>query len=743
AAALVPLLGTGFVINVLAAMAGVFLVAVATGVGLRLLELRAMALVRERFDSPLERMVLAAALGVGALSLAVFVLGSLGLLSPWFWWPFVAAAGACGWRPLAALSADLQSAARGFWREAHPVAIGAVVLTAAWCLAHVPLVWASPLEYDVLEYHLGAVAQYLRDGRVSFLQENVYATFPENGEMLYLLSMILGTGKWQGLPTAHLTLMAAWIVTVCGVYALTARLVRACSASRPSGRGRDPEDRATAAALGALLYALVPLGSQVAADFYVEHFQALFHLGALMAACAFLGERRAGVRDRFGWLVLGGLLAGLCCGTKYTALLFTLLPLLLLVPALCAIGGSVYEGLRAGGCLTASAAVAFAPWLLRNLIMSDDPLHPLGLVLKRRIQGGGDVPDRIDHFEVAHRAGARSLSALGRSLAQLWPSLRHQDGQGENLADALFWSKDAECGPQLLCFAVPGLLRIVQSEVFLVAGVFALDVAAWFLFTHRINRFMYPLLAPLAVLGAAGIARLWQLPSLRKPVVAIVVAAALLVGPLPMVYVCLMSRPAHIAGREDARQAAREQYRLLGQANWYDAWEAVNALPEGSKTLFLGDAQTFYLDRTPAYAVVFSPPLLEEVLKHTDSAPEAARALLAHGVTHVYINYPEWFRLDSTYALSRPSPREPWQLATMDKAYKDLMRELLCSGHIAAYGAAWPEGIYPAYLELSPQEYSTLEEVLAEFTVVEHTWRTKSGWPSCELRRLKVEALFP
>jgi len=130
------------------------------------------------------------------------------------------------------------------------------------------------------------------------------------------------------------------------------------------------------AALAALLYAIIPLGSQLLADFYVEHFQALFHLGALWAVCAFWGERRAGIRERFGWVVLAGLFAGLACGTKYSALLMTLLPLLILLPLLCVIGGSVYEALRAAGCVAAPALAVLAPWLVRNAVASGDPLFP-------------------------------------------------------------------------------------------------------------------------------------------------------------------------------------------------------------------------------------------------------------------------------------------------------------------------------------------------------------------------------
>jgi len=746
------LFGTGFLRNVFAVAVGAGVVAVAAGLGLRLFSLPFLAVQRERFSGPLERAVLAAAAGLGALALAVFVLGSVGLLSPWFWWPALVLAGAWVWNPLRELVGGLRATGREFISTAHPVALAGVFFIALWCAVQLVLLWAPPFEYDVLEYHLGSVVQYLRDGRISFLHENIFAAMPQNGEMLYLLGMALCGGKWNGLPAAHAILFAAWLLSICGVYALVGRVansphVQQEERERPvaaeNGASWQLAPQATvAAALAALLYALVPLGTQLASDFYVEHFQALFHLGALCAACAFWSERRAGIRDCFGWLVLAGLLAGLACGAKYSALLMTLLPLLILLPLLCAARGSIYEALRAGACVAAPAAAVLAPWLVRNLAAAGDPLYPLGLVLKRRLQGGGAVPDRLDHFETALRSGGRSLADCGRALAQLWPGFSHRQEE----ARLSSWLQDNECGPHLLLFVVPGFLGRLSGEVILVGGFVILDLGCWFLFTHRLNRFFFPALAPLAVLAGLGIARLWEAgrgakaAGLRELAVAAVVAAALVFAPLPLAYVWLLGRPAYMAGLEEPREAAREQFNMLGNKTWFEAWDAVNALPEGTKVLCLGDAQTFYLDRAPEYCVVFNEPLLDEVLANADDAASAARLLAAHGVTHLYINYSELFRLDTSYALTRGTQEARWRFAYLgtEPGRRELLWKMLCEGHWADYGRAWPEGLYPAYLKLTPTGYRTLEALLNECTVVNKVWLNEAGQPSCELRRLAV-----
>ena len=47
---------------------------------------------------------------------------------------------------------------------------------------------APPFEYDELEYHLGALAEYQRAGRIVFLPHNFYSNMPQLTEMLYLLA---------------------------------------------------------------------------------------------------------------------------------------------------------------------------------------------------------------------------------------------------------------------------------------------------------------------------------------------------------------------------------------------------------------------------------------------------------------------------------------------------------------------------------------------------------------------------
>ena len=67
------------------------------------------------------------------------------------------------------------------------------------------MLWAEEAGgYDVLEYHLGGPKEFFDAGRISFLRHNVYSNFPFNAEMLYLVSMILSGGAYEGIFVAKL-----------------------------------------------------------------------------------------------------------------------------------------------------------------------------------------------------------------------------------------------------------------------------------------------------------------------------------------------------------------------------------------------------------------------------------------------------------------------------------------------------------------------------------------------------------
>ena len=122
-----------------------------------------------------------AALTLGSLSILTLLLGWMGGLHPWVVRALLAAVG-------------LWAAGRIPWRRLKDLRLDGLGLfqAALATLLVVPMaagLFVPPSDYDALEYHLGAPAAYVRQGRISRLPDNRYASMPANQEMLYLLGL--------------------------------------------------------------------------------------------------------------------------------------------------------------------------------------------------------------------------------------------------------------------------------------------------------------------------------------------------------------------------------------------------------------------------------------------------------------------------------------------------------------------------------------------------------------------------
>jgi hypothetical protein len=153
-------------------------------------------------------------------------------------------------------------------------------------------------------------------------------------------------------------------------------------------------------------------------------------------------------------------------------------------------------------------------------------------------------------------------------------------------------------------------------------------VALWFLLTHRVDRFCLPFLPAACFAVGLGVEAMaihaggW----LGRCAMGVVVLVAAATGILQAAEG--LDRRADPWGRDATYSAA--------------AIREVNRLPAGSRVLFVGEAETFYVRLDGAVRVV-APTVF-------DTKPfEATADLKAQGFTHLYVNWPELIRLQTTY----------------------------------------------------------------------------------------------
>jgi len=449
----------------------------ALGLGVGRLVLRPW---RGRFDSPLEFYCLAGGIGMGILSHVMLLLGLWG-----------------GWQANGLLAAGMVmtlAAAVGFWPIRRngivgsggagpptPVEVLAVASLVVVVVCQALRATRPEANYDVLEYHVGAVHHWLREGRIFAFPHLFYASLPFEVEMWYAGGCFL-EGNPLLAATPRLINIGLLVCALATVYALAAALCRQ--------RGFR--------LLACLIVAIHPLTSIVAGD-------ALNDLGLTwFAALATLAWLRWYVKRERIFFVLWAVFLGLTVCCKYTAVGFLILPafLFLLPVGIFAAGRESVGTLEApaeirvtglprtlgrfclDGLILATIVVAiFWPWAFKNSVQHGNPVYPL---LSGLFPSPTWSPEQTQYY----------LSAHGQTTPLYadywWSFLRNIERLGWWLIAAVL----------LGCFVMPVSLAAIALTLAVALGVLVHSY-----FPANPGRFMAPFLPILAALAARLIER--------------------------------------------------------------------------------------------------------------------------------------------------------------------------------------------------------------------------------------------
>lgn len=508
-----------------------------------------------------------------ALSLGALVTGWLSflaaLVSTWLValaWAGLVLVSLRRWRELFCDSARVARRLRALLASA-PVASAALGLA---LLALLPPLFLPLWDSDGLRYQVALPKLFLLEGRVVGVPWDVTAFLPQLVGSLLLAVLPLGGGE------AAKFLHAGFFVATLATFALFLH--------------RDRRSR-RAAVYGPLLLAVAPVAAAPATAAFIDH-AALFHL--VVAALLLSRGSTLGA--------LGPL--GAAVATKTTAGPGAAV-LLLLATAWSGRGSRLRTLLL--GC--AAIGLAFAPFGVRNVLETGDPVFPVGHVLLGKAVPGTDpvLVEKVLDF----RPGA--TAPLGIAWFPGEPGL----------------STDDVAGPALLLgfFALPLALRSRRGHVLLALTGVYLAVG---LLSHPLARLLMPLF--LALAGVAALAADRWLRKGATPVVASLAAATFAFATLPALG--LSAALAHLGG------ALPRDAFLASAVPGYRAALAVNALP-GGKVMALDFPGPYYLARPwIAEGVVNDPPLRLWLAEGEDGAGLLGRCR-ALGVTHLLVT-PGW-----------------------------------------------------------------------------------------------------
>ncbi|HQU42110.1 MAG: hypothetical protein B7Z73_03490 [Planctomycetia bacterium 21-64-5] len=549
----------------------------------------------------LERFVFSCGVGLNVLSLYVLAVGLMGGLTRWsFLIPAVAVAGVSAWiawrRPAAGAShrplppRDEGIHARWLWLA---VPFAAVIFLGGML---------PPLDFDVREYHLEAPKEFFQQGAVRFLPHNVYGNMPLGSEMFSLLAMVLVGDWWLGALVGK---------TVIAAFAPLTALALVAAGRRFASPG--------AGVVAAVLYLSVPWVSVVSTSGLVEGVLAFYLLLSVYAvllwrqrqwSLAVAADGPTSAARKWdagdGQLVLAGFCSGAAVSCKYPAMIFVALPLGLFIactsPRRPAKPLAVFLLALLAGC---------GLWFAKNWACTGNPVYPL---LYDWLGGATRTPDNNARWLQAHLPHQFTWSSLIGSVSSVV-------------------LKSSWLSPIMVPFAVLGLLvRRYRWLTLTLAGYFVYMIAAWWLFTHRIDRFWIPVLPVLALL--AGVGAVWSTSLAWRRTVLTMLVIGLSIS---FIYDTAqeLTYNAYFVGLSEARHDFRRVNQFHSILNEH--------VPPGCTVLSVGEAQVFDIAVPVLYNTAFDQSVLATICEGR-KPQEIDAELSRRGISHIYVNWSEIFR---------------------------------------------------------------------------------------------------
>jgi hypothetical protein len=275
--------------------------------------------------------------------------------------------------------------------------------------------------------------------------------------------------------------------------------------------------------------------------------------------------------------------------------------------------------LIAGAIFLAGVLFSCGLWLAKNAALSGNPTYPL---LYGVFDGETRTPEKDRQWRQAHSpqpdaSGRRfTLQRLGQdALWNLWRS------RGASLV--------------LLPLALAAWLAAGQRRFVGLLCVWLLFIGlAWWLLTHRLDRFLVPALPVVALLAGIGAAALpnvaWQRTTLGLLIFGLVVQ-------FPFVSLTLGDHryfaPLDALRRDDVRIAEVRGLRIDIPHRWLNAH-----VPKGQRMLLVGDAEPFDLLMPATYNTCFDDCQFARLFEGR-SREERLAALQQEGITHIFFSW--------------------------------------------------------------------------------------------------------
>ncbi len=532
---------------------------------------------------------IACSAGFTAMILIVFALGTVGL----FGVPIVILLGA-SFLVLGYDNRDLMRRGERTPAARSPRSALLLVFACGSLLAGLVMALSPLVATDALVYHLEIPRRYIEAGRIVPLPFNVYANMPHAAELIFAAAMRVG-----GEAAASSIDFGFRILLLLALAGISTRWLGI---------------RGAYLAPCLLLTNPLVLDNRTVAN--VDIAMALFLSISLIEI---LRWRETGL---FRHLLVASAFAGVLASMKYTGVLFAgaLFATLLVLRLADRTGrGSLAHDLA----FPFPALTLFLPWLVKNVVMTGNPVYPLLVEKLGGVEWNADLGARLVEWQ-------RGMG-MGRDL---WSTLFlpwNMTIRG-NLGYPSF---DGILSPLYLMW-IPALIvarplpRILWG--LLALSILSLGMWAW---GPQQLRFFIPALPPLALLTAWSIERLGARPGsawLGRAALWISIGFFALFTARVLASTIPNQLPSVIGfeRREDYLHRRLQPYDMMVRAS--------RELPPTAKLLLVWENRAYYLDRPSIADSFYEASWIMQLLEKDQSGDLLAEKLKKEHVTHVMVN---------------------------------------------------------------------------------------------------------
>ena len=513
-----------------------------------------------------ENLLIGVAVGFGVLGLSVFGAGLSGVL----WGPVLVPAALVfavystrlyDWKSIwrgVGLALDIGFTRGGRWLVVPVVIVGVVSLITAM---------APEKGWDPLYYHLELPKLYLLRHKIYFVPWIYPSHYPQSMEMLYLLA------RAGGGPVAPQVLNFLFF-PLCGMAVITL-----ANRLEPGTGGR-----AAALALS------IPLVGTLASQCYLDLGLTFLELSVLLLV----------VRRKY---LLGGLLLGLAMGTKYTGIFV----------AVSVFAVILVERKKVNTLMVVAAFMGIVPWLLKNYLLTNNPVAPLLTGIFGRLEWAGGINQSIMGKVIPVLYAGGIPDAVSALSSGLWNFMK--------------CSSFAVITPFLVCmFPVLAVGGGNRSERFVRA--FVLVFTAGILLFARDGRYWQPALFPLAILVSISMKRAGEGPGRIGTVLAVLAAVSIWLGTLFHVLDMHRNFSPLMAALGLEKTGEYSRYIVMPSPAYRDSVVKLNpGIPVNSRVGVVSDVQAYMVDGEAIFDcdAVGGHRWIYELVKRTRTTSEILR----------------------------------------------------------------------------------------------------------------------